>query len=242
MNIKICITVLLITISSVTFSQSVIDFGAGTNINIGTGADICADDVNISGTFTGGGTICGSVVFVLNLTAYIQGFYDPSLNTMVADTITVYLRNAFFPYAKKDSAKSLLNNSGIGAFIFFNVSNSTNYFLQVKHRNSVETWSSTAIPFSGGTLAYDFTTSADKAFGSNQIQVDASPLKFAIYSGDVNQDGFVNLTDMVNISNGAASFLTGYVLTDINGDNIVNLADILIDYNNSTNFVSVKKP
>ncbi|MBK8552026.1 MAG: hypothetical protein IPL53_13555 [Ignavibacteria bacterium] len=75
---------------------------------------------------------------------------------MVSDTITVYLRNAFFPYAKKDSAKSLLNNSGIGAFIFFNVSNSTNYYLQVKHRNSVETWSNTAIPFSGRTLAYDF--------------------------------------------------------------------------------------
>jgi hypothetical protein len=242
MKIRICFTVLLLTICSVTFSQSVIDFGTGTIIEVGAGADICADDVNINGTFTGASTICGSVAFFLNLTAFIQGFYDPSLNTMVADTVTVYLRNAVFPFAKKDSAKSLLNNSGIGTFIFFNLSNSTNYYLLVKHRNSIETWSNTPIPFSAGTLTYDFTTAANKAYGNNQIQVDTSPVKFAIYSGDVNQDGVVNLTDLVSINNDANIFLTGYVLTDVNGDNIVNLADMVIDYNNSTNFVTVKKP
>jgi len=98
------------------------------------------------------------------------------------------------------------------------------------------------VPFSSGILTFDFTNAANKAYGSNQIQVDAAPLRYAIYSGNVNQNGFTNLTDLVGINNGTANFLTGYVSTDVNGDNIVNLTDLLITYNNSSNFVSIKKP
>ncbi|MEZ4821546.1 MAG: hypothetical protein R2942_03680 [Ignavibacteria bacterium] len=36
----------------------------------------------------------------LNLTAIIEGFYDQSANSLIADTVTVYLRNAVTPFAK----------------------------------------------------------------------------------------------------------------------------------------------
>ena len=93
-----------------------------------------------------------------------------------------------------------------------------------------------------GTLNYDFSSAANKAYGSNQIQVDNAPLIFAVYSGDVNQDGAINLNDMVNINNDGIIFLSGYVPTDVNGDGFVTLADLIFASNNSNLFISVKKP
>jgi len=40
-------------------------------------------------------------------------------------------------------------------------------------------------------------TVANKAFGDNMLQVDSSPNKFVINSGDVNQDNAVDLTDVL---------------------------------------------
>ncbi|MDQ3021856.1 MAG: hypothetical protein M3R36_14985 [Bacteroidota bacterium] len=115
-----------------------IDYQAGTGLVVQTGADVCADTVKINGNFSGGGTICGRQAYTLNFTVLIEGFYNSSSNIMVSDTVTVYLRNATVPFGKKDSAKSVLNRSGTGSFIFFNITNGTNYYVVVKHRNSIE--------------------------------------------------------------------------------------------------------
>ena len=74
------------------------------------------------------------------------------------------------------------------------------------------------------------------------INVDASPVKYAVYSGDVNNDGTIDLNDVLSVYNGASVFSTGYVVNDVNGDNIVDLNDILITYNNSAAFVAVARP
>ncbi len=98
------------------------------------------------------------------------------------------------------------------------------------------------MPFTGDTSSFDLTTAAAKAFGSNQIQVNTSPVRFAIYNGDVNQDGAIDLNDVLQTYNSAGSFEAGYIVTDITGDSIVDLNDIVIAYNNSAAFVSVVKP
>ncbi|MEO8664592.1 MAG: SBBP repeat-containing protein, partial [Ignavibacteria bacterium] len=74
---------------------------------------------------------------VLNMTAYIQGFYDPGSNSMIADTASVYLRSSTAPYNKIDSAKGVLSNSGTGSFTFNNAAGGTNYYLALLHRNSI---------------------------------------------------------------------------------------------------------
>lgn len=237
LKILIYISVLMLSVTSHTFSQSSIVYQTGTSIEVQTGASVCADTVIISGTFTGGGTICG-LLYTLNLTAFIEGFYNPVSNIMVSDTAKVYLRNATSPYALVDSTKSILNSSGTGIFTFSNPINAVSYYIVIKHRNSIETWSSSGNAFTSNTLTYNFSTSSTQAYGNNMRQVDAAPLTYAVYSGDVNQDGFVNLTDIVAVYNGSSSFITGYVSTDVNGDNIVDLTDLVITYNNSSNFVS----
>lgn len=181
----------------------------------------------------------------LKLSAVLQGFhYSASTPFMRSDTIKVFLRSASAPYSIIDSSKQILNNTGKGEFFFPNISYGTNYYLSVKHRNSIETWSASGqwVTFNSDTASFDFIPSASKAYGSNMSQVNTSPVRFAFYGGDVNQDNAVNLTDITPIYNAAVTFTNGYVITDITGDNVTDLTDITIAYNNSTNFVSVVKP
>jgi hypothetical protein len=178
----------------------------------------------------------------LNLTMFIQGFYDAGSDVMVSDTVKVYLRNAASPYAVADSAKAPVNSSGLRTFIFPNEFNGIEYYIVLKHRNSIETWSKTPQAFSGNSLTYNFATANTQAYGDNMIQVDASPVRFGIYSGDVNQDGTVDATDVSMIDNDAFYFISGYVVTDLTGDNFVDGTDFAIADNNAASFVSVIRP
>ena len=63
-----------------------------------------------------------------------------------------------------------------------------------------------------------------------------------MYSGDVNRDGLVDLTDIIQISNDAGEFKTGYIVTDLTGNSITDLTDVVMAFNNASSFVSVKKP
>lgn len=46
----------------------------------------------------------------LNLTALIEGLYNPGTNTLVSDTATIYLRNTTSPYAIVSSSKAKLKS------------------------------------------------------------------------------------------------------------------------------------
>ena len=65
---------------------------------------------------------------------------------------------------------------------------------------------------------------------------------YAIYAGDVNQDGAVDGTDAGIIDNDAYNFLTGYISSDLNGDNIADATDALLCDNNVYNVVGIMRP
>jgi len=180
----------------------------------------------------------------LNLTVVMEGFYNSALNNMaISDTASVYLRSSVFPYAIIDSSKGIIN--GITLTGSFRISNAPteNYYIVVKHRNTIETWSSTTVSYTSlSTIAYNFTNLITKAFGNNMISVDASPVRFAIYSGDINQDGTIDASDVSNADNDAFSSVSGYVNSDVTGDNFVDAADVSIVDNNAFNSVSVITP
>ena len=161
---------------------------------------------------------------------------------MISDTARVNLKNNSSPYNTIDSSKSIISSSGAGSFLFSNAVNRVNYYLAVKHRNSIETWSNSGNAFASGFLTYNFSTNSLQAYGSNEIQVDVSPLRFAVYSGDTNQDGIVDATDAGAIDNDASNFVSGYVNTDLTGDAIVDASDAAIADNNASNFVSKITP
>ncbi|MEP7146140.1 MAG: M14 family zinc carboxypeptidase [bacterium] len=187
-------------------------------------------------------TLIGSVVTNLNLTLAEEGFYDTSSNSLrQTDTVAVYLKNISSPYSIVDSARGVIDSLTLsGNFEFKNIPSGI-YYIVVRHRNSIETWSKSggeSFTF-GGTASYDFTSSANQAYGNNLKLVGK---KYSMYSGDVDQNGQINLSDLILIFNDQTNFISGYVPSDVNGDYILNLADLIITYNNSVNFVTKLTP
>ena len=158
----------------------------------------------------------------------------------IQDTVSVLIRNAAAPYDIKDSSRGYIDPTGTVTLNYSNILNGVNYYLVVKHRNSIETWSrSGGEMFTGSILNYDLTTSASQAYGNNQKLVGS---KYSVFTGDVNQEGSVDLTDIITIYNDAGLFASGYINTDLNYDNLADLTDIIYAYNNSSMFVAVVRP
>ncbi len=174
----------------------------------------------------------------------MQGFWDAPADTMRNDTLTLLLRKDVSPYLIVDSSKMLLSNDGLATFWFTNTQNYVNYYIVAKHRNSIETWSASSFQFTPASVSYtyDFTSAPSQAYGSNETQVDILPDLYAFYSGDVNQDGTVDLSDIILIYNDANNFVSGYVNSDVNGDSITDLSDVILTYNNANSFVSLIRP
>lgn len=184
---------------------------------------------------------------VLSCKSLIQGFYSPAANTIARDTMRCILRNTYSPYTIVDSSKAYLNDDGSGSFNFTSSAIQKNiyYYIQLKHRNSIETWSSSlGANFNVETsqATYDFTTDSLKAYGNNMIKIDNAPVSYAIYNGDVDQNGIVDATDLGIVDNDASNFVIGYVNSDVTGDNVVDASDLLFVDNNAARFINKITP
>ena len=163
-----------------------------------------------------------------SFTALIEGFYNGT--SMISDSVTVELRNTSPPYALVDKAKIFLNSNGHGSAQFYNAVNGVPYYIVLKHRNALETWSSTTQTFTANALNYDFTTGSDKAYGNNLKLIGT---KWCIYGGDVNQDGFVNGADQGLVYTANVNGSQGYITTDLNGDMFTEIRDLNIVFTNN---------
>jgi Arylsulfotransferase (ASST)/Bacterial Ig-like domain/Dockerin type I domain len=182
------------------------------------------------------------VNLTLNVKLAIEGFYNTQSDKLnLKDTVTAYIRNNTSPYGIVDSAKAVIDSVNFnGNFLFYNVP-SGSYYISTRHRNSLETWSKAGGESftSGGVYLYDFTNSSSQAYGNNLVHKGS---KYCIYSGDVNQDGFVDISDLGLVDNDITNFATGYLATDLNGDGFVELSDAAIADNNGFNFVGAVTP
>jgi hypothetical protein len=175
----------------------------------------------------------------VKLTATIEGFLNTGTGKLnLRDTLPAELRNSTSPYGLVASSKSVIDSVTFKTECEFPHVNPGNYYLSVSGRNSIETWSSSAIMiYNDSATTYNFTTGATKAYGSNLILKDSL---YCIYSGDVNKDDFVDNNDIVFIYNNI--FLTGYYKTDLDGNLYTDMSDVIIASNNSNNLVSVIRP
>jgi hypothetical protein len=113
------------------------------------------------------------------------------------------------------------------------------FYIVVKHRNSLETWSSAPVTPTNGLAQYDFTKQINSAFGNNLKPLGSY---FGHYSGDVNQDGMLDGLDMIQIGNQANIFGVGYLPEDLNGDGSIDALDMILLDNNSGMSIIVEKP
>ncbi|MBL8008253.1 MAG: hypothetical protein JNJ56_12040 [Ignavibacteria bacterium] len=234
-----------VTVNSITFNSP-----TQVTLNINTvSATVGAKNITI--TNPDGQTATGNSLINIQahnpssytFNALIQGFYDATANIMVRDTMRVYVRNSTSPYALVDSGKVYLSNTGAGVISFTRVFNSVTYYFVFNHRNTIETWSkSPGQSFNSYALSYDLTTAAAQAYGNNIKQVDISPVKFACYNGDVDQDQSVDASDLSDVENASTVSLSGYVRQDCNGDDYVDAADVSLVENNVAASVATVKP
>jgi hypothetical protein len=201
----------------------------------------------------------------LHLTAFLEGIYtgagtmrkaqgyDGSFNIVdqyagtIADQVIIELHNDVAPYGVAYTFTPVdLNTDGTITISTLDAAITGSYYIAIKHRNSIETWSAIPVDFSGaGPFNYSFASSASQAYGDNQK--DMLDGNFAIYCGDVDMDGGVGSPDMGLVDNQSASFGGGYIPEDIDGDGSVGTIDMGLVDNNSSNFVgfiipNAKKP
>lgn len=168
-----------------------------------------------------------------------QGLYNALTNKLnVRDTVRIYLRSWSNVNIIIDSGKAVIDSNTFLCSYNYSWLSDGGYYIQVKHRNSLETWSQFVI-CNGSELIYDFTNDDQKAYGGNQKQIDFSPEKYGIYAGDVNQDGAIDASDLSIADNDSYSALSGYTVSDITGDRFVDASDVAIIDNNAS--LSVNK-
>ncbi len=186
----------------------------------------------------------------LELTLFIEGYYqgggtqiasvDPVNYPTLSDTITIELASKDIPYSILQSKKTTLSTAGFASVSFPGLVQGFQYFVVVRHRNSLQTWSATPVSLALPKANYNFSLVSSSAFGGN-----LAPLfdgRYGIWSGDVNQDGLVESTDYSDVENASQIFLSGYELTDLTGDGLVESADYSLIENNSQLFLIYSTP
>jgi len=155
----------------------------------------------------------------LNLKVYLEGFWDGV--QQVTDTVRIYLAGGTSPYTLVDSITVLISATGTAVLTFIKAPNA-NYYIVVRHRNHLETWSKLPQAFiTNVSVNYDFTTAANKAYGDNMKQVGSV---WVLIVGDENQDGSIDAADAYDFINQYGNI--GYFSCDFNGDLSVDAADV----------------
>ena len=176
------------------------------------------------------------------ITIAAQGYHNTVTNTLnMRDTARFYLRNTFSPYTIVDSGKTTIDSVTYTGTVTFANAPSGTYYIVVKGRNLLETWSKAGgeIYTRGTPFTYNFTSAITQAYNSN-IKLVGS--KYCNYSGDLNQDGIIDGSDVSSSDNAAFSGFSGYVVQDVTGDYYVDASDVAIVDNNSFAGVQVAAP
>jgi hypothetical protein len=187
----------------------------------------------------------------LNLTAFLEGSnlgnssmtatlnkVNASISNSIADSIIVELHESTSPYATMYSSNGVLNTNGTATIAFPNSAIGSSYYIAIKHRNAIETWSAAPVTISNNTI-YNFTTSASQAYGNNLSNMGDGV--FGMYSGDINQDGSIDFSDYPDLDIANNSGVLGYNVNDLNGDASVDFNDYpLLDINSNNGIIAMR--
>jgi hypothetical protein len=232
--------------SSLSTGSTLTNASAGTYYVVATDANGCTSSTIVTVTEVP----CNST---LQLTTFLQGYYmgssfmtpvmtNQGVANVASDDVDDITVNAYSPsntIVPVASITTRLKTNG-SAYCVFPALNG-NYYIEIRHRNSISTWSADPILLSSVPANYNLSNAATQAFGGNLIEVE--PGVFAVYSGDINQDGFIDSFDFPLYDTDSFNGVSGtYVNTDLNGDGFVDSFDFPIFDVNSFNGVSVLMP
>jgi hypothetical protein len=248
---------------------------------------LTASGLTSLGTFTGRPALTKT----LDIKAYLEGYFKPNgymersqgntdnspagayfiftgTDANIADTLTVLLAEDVAPgynyvYEVTGVKLDTLGNMSVPITSAFFTGN---YYIVLKHRNHLETWSATTVNFSGTSpVSYDFTDAQNKAYGTpgnmkSKTSVAPAPIVtvWTLYGGDIYepapgpvppagtpirpQDGNIEQVDLNPVYNKNVTFKFGYIFEDLTGDGYISQNDLNVVYNNNVKFVVLKSP
>ncbi|MEC4048585.1 Ig-like domain-containing protein [Flavobacterium sp. SUN046] len=228
--------------------------GFGSNVT----AELCSS-IALSGYSTNN-LDCNDLVYsqenncntLLKLKLFLQGYYDLETHAMKpvlanqgvgesetdVDYVTVGLYSADGTLVT--SSTGILKTDGSMELNFGSIIG--DYYIVISHRNTITTSSTSLVSFESGLVTnYDFTIFASQAYMSNQIVLENGV--YALYSGDLNQDGYIDASDfpIFDLDN-QISLSNIYAATDLNGDGYVDASDYPIFDSGNQNAVSFILP
>ncbi|MGE5355407.1 MAG: hypothetical protein ACM3PT_04145 [Deltaproteobacteria bacterium] len=189
----------------------------------------------------------------LDLTAFIEGYMDGTsmrpvlLNSGLSypatdcDNLTVALHDATSPFSQAHSYTGILKTNGTMSCVFPGTAVANSYYIVIKHRNALQTWSTSPVSMSVYNN-YNFSTASSQAYGDNMVQVNGL---WCMYSGDIDAavgDGNIDLIDYPVWETDNNNYESGYRQADLNGDGNVDLIDYPIWEANNNNYIFVIKP
>lgn len=195
---------------------------------------------------------CSSDI-TLNLKCFIQGYYigNTTMNSVLfnqtygayADSITdfviVELHYDNSPFVLAYSIGAYVSTHGLLTCTFPSSVLGNAYYIVIKYRNAVYTWSASPVTISNNLL-YDFSTAISQAYGDNQVEVE--PGVWALYSGDVNQDWAIDAFDYLVMEPDIINGSFGYYDSDLNGDGSVDAFDYLVLEGNIIHGIGAAQP
>jgi len=207
---------------------------------------------NGTSSYTSVTVTVGGCTFNYTVSLFLQGYYlgsnkmSPLLrllgasNASAVDTVTIELHRDISPYDSLYAYKGVVASNGNINCSFAGGALNGSFYIVVKHRNSIDTWSNGAQTI-GSNGTYNFTTSAAAAFGSNLVNLEGNV--YGIYSGDVNRDGALDSSDKLSVQIAVPSFTKGmYDTNDVTGDGFVDESDYRVLENNAPLGVTVSHP
>ncbi len=187
---------------------------------------------------------------VLNLKLFFQSYYigsglmipvlynqGVSLSQTIVDDIQIELYDPI-TFSLIATGTAQLNTDGTALITFAPLSG--NYYIVIKHRSGIQTWSANPVALGSIPATYDFTTAQAKAYGGNMKEVEAGV--WALYNGDLFQDENIDLLDLPETEMDVQNFEYGYFTTDLNGDGNVDLLDFPVLEDNISNFIYSNHP
>jgi hypothetical protein len=157
----------------------------------------------------------------------------------VADHITVELHNSVTYATIVYSVSNVNLNTNGTATVSIPSDYSGSYYITIRHRNSIETTTAAPVSFGGSNISQSFGSPSNVFYGNLGLSFDG---RYLIYGGDIDQDGFVGVSDMSMVDNQSAAFGMGYIVEDVDGDGFVGVSDMSIIDNNSASFIFAITP
>ena len=150
-------------------------------------------------------------------------------NVTIVDWILVELRTGTAANTKVAEVAAFVKNDGtivdIDGTSLLTVSvNAGSYYIVVRHRNHLAIMSASAVPLTGASVLYNFTTAQAQAYGSGPMAALAGGV-FGLFSGDSNRDGQITALDFNTWNSNTKAGQTGCVADDMNLDAQVTALD-----------------